>query len=544
LILSANDVDRSALAADIVIIGGGAAGITLARHFAGRHSKQVILLESGGVSLDASVQELYSGTLAGVRADPPLDASRLRLWGGTTNHWMGWCRPLEASDFERRRDWPESGWPISRRDVEPYYRQAADICQLGTVEFESAEFWRNKPGGRKVSLLPLDPNRLQTAIFQVSPPVRFGTAYGRELGRADNVRVVLHCNVMELLPAEGHHPDQAIKRLKSVRVQSPAGKSFTVSARAFVVAAGGIESARLLLLSDRVHPNGAGNEHDLVGRYFMDHPWLNANCYVRFSQPHIDLSFYFDQMKLAGARLFGTVVPTAALCEKEGIGKFRLWLNRATGSDAGVNSAHEVAHSLKQGKLPTNFLAHLGSMISDIDVLADAAYKTVFRTNKGWLSADKSAPSSGAWVDLNFEQRPNPSSRVQLGNDRDRLGQRRVLVTWALSDTDRRTAMRALEIAAQEFGRIGLGRARIDFDLAHDASWPSNMISSCHHSGTTRMSDTPTSGVVNADSRVHSVDNLYVAGSAVFPTTGYANPTLTIVALAARLADHLDRVLS
>src|SRR5262249_41474908 len=151
--------------------------------------------------------------------------------------------------------------------------------------------------------------------------------------------------------------------------------------------------------------------------------------------------------------------------------------------------------------------------------LADAAYKSIFRTNKGWITRDKTAPNTGAWLDLNFEQRPNWASRVQLGSDRDRLGQRRGRLDWEGSETDWHTATRAFQIAAQECGRIGLGRARINLDLAKQFSWPSNMISSCHHSGTARMSETPRTGVVDANCRVHSVDNLYVAGSAVFPTT-------------------------
>jgi choline dehydrogenase-like flavoprotein len=258
----------------------------------------------------------------------------------------------------------------------------------------------------------------------------------------------------------------------------------------------------------------------------------------------LQLPVYFDQLKLADARLFATVTPGRKLLEREHIGGFRLWLNPTTGSSEGIDAAHSVTDSIAHGRLPADFLADLGAMLADIDVLADAAYKTIFRTNMGWIRPAKNAPNSGAWVDLNFEQRPNRDSRVLLGNDRDRLGQRRVQLDWRLSETDRKTATRALDVAAQEFGRIGLGRARIALDLSHDASWPANMISSCHHSGTARMSNDPRTGVVDADCRVHSIDNLYVAGSAVFPTAGYANPTLTIVALAQRLAEHLERTLT
>lgn len=541
-ISAADAANAKELEADIVIVGAGAAGITIARHFAGR-SKSVILLESGGFEYNDDVQSLYQGTRSGIVVDPPLEASRLRYFGGTTNHWTGWCRPLEAADFEKRADWPESGWPITRADLDPYYSKAVTICGLRQAVFDDFAFWQRQKGGNKIALLPFDPALLRSAIFQVSPPVRFGEKYGPELKAARNVRVLINSTVLELTAAPGHHADQVRKRISGVRVRHLNGATAIVSGRAVIVATGGIESARLLLLSNKVHPAGAGNEHDLVGRYFMDHVWLNANCYVHFTHPGLELPVYFDQLKLADARLFAAVAPSRKLLEREKIGAFRLWLNPTSSSSEGIDAAHDFSDSLVHGRLPQNFLSDLGNMLADIDVLADAAYKTIFHTNKGWISSTRNAPNTGAWVDLNFEQRPNRESRVMLADDRDKFGQRRVHLDWRLSETDRMTAMRALEIAAQEFGRMGLGRARINIDLRHDASWPANMISSCHHSGTARMSNDPHTGVVDADCRVHSTDNLYVAGSAVFPTAGYANPTLTIVALAQRLAEHLERTL-
>jgi hypothetical protein len=264
---------------------------------------------------------------------------------------------------------------------------------------------------------------------------------------------------------------------------------------------------------------------------------------LHFSRPGLDLPVYFDQLKIGNTQLFATIVPSPQMLQREHIGGFRLWLNPSTTSYEGAESLHNVGNAIAAGHLPVNFLTQLGNILGDIDILADAAYKNLFRTNKGWISSSANGPNKGAWIDLNFEQRPNWNSRVQLGPDRDMFGQRRVHVDWRLSDTDGQTAKRALELAAQEFGRLGLGRCRINFDFGKDAHWPSNMIASCHHSGTARMADTPTRGVVDANCRVHSVDNLYVAGSAVFPTAGYANPTLTIVALAQRLAEYLETVL-
>ena len=317
-----------------------------------------------------------------------------------------------------------------------------------------------------------------------------------------------------------------------------------MSARAFVVAAGGIETARLLLLSDKVHPAGAGNETDLVGRYFMDHPWFTEAGYLRFSSDGLQAPLYFDQTPLAGARIFGAIAPSPALLERENIGGFRIVLRPSRTSTAGADSVRAVATDLQHGSIPDNLGEHLGNIFSDLGVLADSAYKTITGSKKGWITDDGEGLYKGASIDLNFEQFPNRNSRVLLDTSLDAYGQRRVRLDWRLSEADRRTATRALDIAAHEFNRIGIGRTRIRLDLSNNAPWPSELTGSDHHSGTARMSETIETGVVNADCRVHSTENLYIAGSAVFPTTGFANPTMTIVALASRLASHLEKVLA
>lgn len=539
MIVSSADIpsDRR-LETDLLIVGGGAAGITLAQHFSEKKCR-VVLLESGGEVFDGNVQALYRGDIVGLPTDP-LDASRLRFFGGTTNHWSGWCRPLEMEDFEKRPGWPQSGWPITRHDLDAYYARAGAICQLGPFVFDDPQFWQHQSGGSNLKLLPFKPDGLRSAIFQLSPPTKFGEIYGPKLKAAPNVHVILDATALELLPAPGHHVDQSRKQIAGVRASSIAGKPFEVTARATVVAAGGIESARLLLLSDKISPNGAGNEGDLVGRYFMDHVWLRYGSYLRFAQEGLNLPFYFDYTKLAGGRVFATIAPTRSLMEKEGIANFRIWLTPSRISTEGNDSAHVIMNAIRHGTLPDHFFHHLGNVLSQLDVLADNAYKTITGSKIGFVSGSKSAPYDGAWVDLNFEQQPNPNSRVKLGTERDALGQRRVQLDWRLTDVDRRTATRAFDIAAHEFGRLGLGRTRTSFEFTKTGEWPSTIMGSDHHIGTARMSNDPKTGVVDANCRVHSTANLYVAGSAVFPTGGFANPTLTIVALALRLAEHLE----
>jgi choline dehydrogenase-like flavoprotein len=359
-----------------------------------------------------------------------------------------------------------------------------------------------------------------------------------------NIRVILNSTVLELVPAADHRHDQTVKRVAGVRATDLSGKTFTVSAKSTVLAAGGIENARLLLLSDKVHQTGTGNEHDLVGRYFLDHVWVRYISYLHFAQRGLNLPFYFDTTKLTGGKVLATVAPDPSLLKQEGIGNFRVWLYPSSVSSEGSESAHEMMDALKHGSLPKHFFRDLGGMLANLDVLADNVYKTITGSKVGFIQGNKAAPYDGAWLDLNIEQRPNRDSRVLLGTERDALGQRRVQLDWRLTESDRRTAARAFDIAAHEFGRLGLGRTRTSFDLTKTTGWPTTMVGSDHYSGTTRMSDDPKSGVVDRNCRVHSVANLYVAGSSVFPTNGYANPTLTIVALALRLADHIGSSLA
>lgn len=140
-----------------------------------------------------------------------------------------------------------------------------------------------------------------------------------------------------------------------------------------------------------------------------------------------------------------------------------------------------------------------------------------------------------------MEQAPNRESRVVLGHDRDSLGCPRVILRWQLSAIDKHTAHRAHEILGEELRRAGIGRLRSSLGREDDP-WPAGLRGARHHMGTTRMHSDPRRGVVDRDGRVHGIANLYVAGSSVFPTSGAANPTLTILALSLRLAEHVKHL--
>ncbi len=435
------------LEAEVCIVGAGAAGITLAQAMAGRGFR-VLLLESGGMELEEPTQALYAGEQRGVK-QLDLDASRLRYFGGTTNHWAGWCRPLEARDFRPADPADIRRWPITRDDLAEYHTAAQKVLGLGPEEYDTVEPWLSASG---MSALPLDGQRLRTALFQVSG-TRFGSEFEPVLAPAANVAVWLHANMLEL------ETDDTASQVTGVRASSLGGAAFSVAARYFVLATGGLENARLLLLSNRVQPAGLGNGHDAVGRYFMDHPWLADFGYVAFSAPGRDLRLYLDQTEVRGTTVFGTLAPAVA---EPGIGGFRVLLRPSRRIIEGVAALKSIGGDITGFRWPRRFWSNLGSALYDYDAVIDSTYKTMFGTRKGLFGAPEpqDAPIVGAHLDVNVEQLPDPNNRVTLVRARDALGQNRIALNWQPGVAEKRTMRRAAELVGLEMGRLGVGRVR------------------------------------------------------------------------------------
>ena len=518
--------DGETIEADLCVIGAGAAGITIAREMAGTQHR-VVVLESGGLDYDERTQSLYEGTNIGM-ASFDLDINRLRYFGGTTNHWAGHCRPLDPIDFERRSWVPYSGWPISRQDLVPYYLRALPILELPPFHFDDLDFLVAQTGEEA---LALDPARLQSAVYYQSPPTRFGEVYREEIGAATSVRVYLHANALEL------ESDQTGSEVTGVQVACIDGPRFQVTARQYVLAMGGMEIPRLMLLSNRHVPAGLGNQHDLVGRFFMDHIVVRPAVLVLLASNDISLPLYHDLHTIEGGEMFAILSAPERLMREEELLDFRIHVDRVKAPGPGQQSLIALVRALRGGSVPDDLGRHLGNILADLDVVTDLVYRRVFGAGSEPTEPDDTPFSIR--LDLVVEAAPDPDSRITLSGERDLFGQNRIAVDWRLSDLDLRTARRAIELAALEFGRLGFGRGRGDL-LEDGTGWPADtMEAGKHHCGTARMAADPKTGVVDANCRVHGMSNLYVAGSAVFPTIGYANPTLTIVALALRLADHL-----
>jgi len=479
------------LRADVLVIGAGAAGITIARSLAGSSAK-VIVLESGGLEADDATQALAHATEA--HDEYPVDLTRLRFFGGTTNHWGGWCRPMDPWVFEHRPWVSDVGWPIGAGALLDYYRAAGEIVELPTDPTGwqwDWRYWRKQLRKWGYDVL-LDNDTVGGAMFRFSPPTRFGAKYRAELRDARDVTVVLNANALEL------RTDASAVHVTEVPVATLAGNRFTVEAREVVVAVGALEVPRLLLLSDSTRPKGLGNDNDLVGRYFMDHIEGSVGTLEL-----ADLPKGYMGGVLGNGRAMLALTP-AAMQRDELLGCAVTFDTDDNGVAKYADDATGVA-ATGVGKLRTG---HAGGASTSVDVHVRA------------------------------EPKPMATSRVVLTDERDALGQRRLELQYARSPDIQSSIQRTLEVFARELGRAGAGRMRIDLDDTEKTRFEIPTVG-FHLMGTTRMANDPKRGVVDGDLLVHGMDNLYVASSSVFPTVGYSNPTLTIVALALRLADHL-----
>jgi choline dehydrogenase-like flavoprotein len=502
----------STLEADIAIIGAGAAGITIACEMS-RRGREIWLVESGDFDFDVDTQALYEGKNIGTPY-APLDIGRLRYFGGSTNHWTGFCRPLDAIDFERR-DWvPHSGWPITRWDLDPFYARAQEYCQLGPYRYD-ASAWP----GVKDMVLPFAPDKLGTRVWQISPPTRFGEVYRDRLVKATDVRVLMHANVTDIVV------NADASAVASVSLSTLHGRTATLRPRTLIVACGGIENARLLLASTGVEKTGVGNRNDLVGRFFMEHPHALAAYAVR----KVDLGrfalYYGESKQSDGTVLHAKPGLAEPLQRQRRLLSGCVDLGYGYDRSGGYLALRDLDKNLSRGRFE-RFGRDVLDVLGDLDDAAGGLYRTASHEAVLWLAS-------------NSEQLPDPESRVTLGDDKDALGMKRVKLDWRVSEVEKKHVRTVCTIVGEELARLNLGRLRIDHWLMTDDPRWHDIEGRFHHMGTTRMSDDAKQGVVDRDGRVHGYGNLYIAGSSIFTTSGYANPTLTIVALAIRLADYL-----
>jgi choline dehydrogenase-like flavoprotein len=500
--------NQSQIDTDVCIVGAGPTGISLARELNGQ-SLRVCVVEAGGTRPDEAAQALSQLSFDGSDLMP--DASeRRRQFGGNAHLWRVGRRPLNSLvrhlpldevDFEARPWVPHSGWPLARSDLDPYYARAHVTAGLGAYAYDLPD---------RPELLALDDGDVRTSVEWFGTGRPFTRDALGEFRGSRELTVLLHASAGSLQEA---HDGGRIERL---RIDCVNGKQHAVTARTFVLAAGGIENPRLLLLSNDRSPAGIGNEHDVVGRYFMDHLHVRG-ILVPKDRALFATAGLYDVRALPDGRVMGCKLNvTPAVMERERL------LNSALKIDAQMPSRPLPAYAGTYAQLVRKHRQLRPSQFGWSELPAPARRFSQFATH------------------LQIELAPVPSNRVTLSAERDRLGRPLPSVHWTWDDVSRRTAGAAARILAASLDRAGLGLLEMP---AEEPPPLPNALGINHHLGATRMHVDPKRGVVDANCKVHGVSNLYIAGSSVFPTGGYANPTLTIIALSIRLADHIRAVM-
>jgi len=497
--------DNTLIEGDLCIVGTGPAGLSIALEWNNTPYK-VILLEGGGFDYDDKVQDLYAGRTTGQRYYP-LKSTRLHYFGGTSNHWSGYCSTFDPIDFEKR-DWiPNSGWPIKRQDLDPFYERAQPILDLGPYEYDWT--WWKQEDPDLHSLLP-ENSAIWNKVWQFSPPTRLNGKYARTIKSSKNIHLYTYANLVDI------KANDAVTSIQSLTVKNLEGRHHTIKARRFVLACNTIQNARILLACNKQAPKGLGNDNDLVGRFFMEHMQIKS-AWLHLPAP--------DPLKLYNIQ--------------PGVTKMRCEL--------AISREMQAKHRILNGTASFMPLTIARNARASIETWNDQDPRKSLNTfhnssNAARRNALAMPGGSDTWMlSTRIEQAPNPISRVTLDTEKDALGMPRAILHWQLTPLEKHSTRMIYELIGQQVGAAGIGRLQLMEHLqdANDYSWPDFTSGGWHHMGTTRMSDDPATGVVDAHNKIHGISNLFIAGASVFPTAAAPNPTLTITALSLRLSDHL-----
>lgn len=561
--------------ADLAIVGGGPAGLTIAREFFGT-STRVLVLESGMLEETpnhAALAELESvgeprsnmqkqkrvafhgASSSSWSPDLQPYGVRCRALGGSTHAWAGKSAAFDSVDFEKRSWVPHSGWPIERASLARYLDRAADVLNLGPNSYDGS-LWE------LIGMAPPEPRvdveGLRSFFWQFARSrldhldiMRFGREF--VTFKAENVRVLLNATVrqIELAPDGTSFDGLEISTVEGVRSK--------VKAKLAVIAASGIENPRLLLASNAIQSSGIGNSSDLVGRFLMDHAGARVGRFDMAGLAQIVKRFGFYGVRHNGRThmYMHGLAPSPIIQEREQLLNSAVYFMPERSPDDPWDALKRLLrrNSAKPGDDMLAVLSGAGLLAKGIGmkalasnatptVLKDFIVNTAIRYNPNLVAEEfqsRGLPHklTGVWIDAIAEQRPDPDSRVTLADRTDRIGVPLAKVNWRINDDERRTIVRIAHLTRDAFARVGMAVPILEPWVAEERLEDGVIIDMAHTLGTTRMSETPASGVVDKNCQVHGVRGLYVAGGSIFPTSGHANPTLMILALAIRLADTM-----
>jgi len=538
----------------VCVVGAGPAGVTLSLELA-RKGLDVTLLESGGLNNHDLQDGDLDGQLVNARHHASLNECRGRQLGGTSAQWAGRCVPLDPIDFEKRDYVEDSGWPISFDELARFYPRANHYCHAGAYAYDVSQAL---PGAAP-SIVPGFPTDVVNSarLERWSLPTHFGKHYQEELETNEHIRVLLHSACIEIKLNE-----QGV--VSGIVAATAPGRHFQVEASVFVIAGGGLESTRLLLASKGNGSDGIGNTSGHLGRHYMGHIFGSV-AEIQFSGNPLETIYGFerDREGVYCRRRFW-IDPVVQRQKK--LLNTAFWLTNPPAADPGhhngvlsaANLALQVpglrdrlAHTAIQkaflGRTDNrSLLPHLRNILLDLPSVAIHIPQFLFKR----YVPERRIPALFLYNRLNryslfyhAEQPPHGYNQVSLGTERDRFGVPRLRIDYRYDTCEIDSVCRAHELIAEQLHEHQLGTLH----YRHENLTRHVLDQACdgfHQLGTTRMSAHERNGVVDINCRVHGVSNLYVCSSSVFPTSGQANPTLSIVALAVRLAEHIEHGLS
>lgn len=523
----------SPIETDLCIIGSGPAGLTIANEFIGTATR-VLVLESGGLDDEHETDDLNDIESVGAPRRMEQRTVRRRILGGSSHTWTGRCAPFDALDFEKRPWIPYSGWPITLAELDPYLEKARAYLCLGPNCYDDTLWSRFN---QREPLPRLDTALLEPIFWQFSKSPRdrqIAVDFGADFIHAKpaNIQVLLHASVTHInIGADRSNAD-------SVEISTLSGKRTTVSAKTFVLCGGGIENARLLLASNRQIATGIGNGNDLVGRFLMDHPqcviWeLNPEHAVRMLDRFG--GYWLHDEKGKHTYLHGLALSRDIQCN-EHLLHCHAFIDQAANAGDQWSALSRLSTNLRSRRFAKTTYDDLGVVFRHPGEVARGLFRRFVKRRPQILTADQNS------FCLMLEQLPDPESRITLSEKhRDKLGIPLSNINWKIGDLERRTARRMGELVNHEFKRLNLPAPALPDWLDRYDAFVSRCSEKAHPTGTTRMADSANEGVVDRNCQVHGMNNLFLSGSSVFPTSGAANPTLMIVAMAVRLADWMKK---
>lgn len=518
--------DAEARDFDIIIVGSGPAGITIALELEKSRHK-VAILESGGRNFDSRAQELNDGTL-GALDTTDLTAARLRMLGGTSNHWGGHCLPLDPIDFSRPPLSGLSGWPISYDDMRDYYESASGYCDIGSFGYDLSEISNLDDSDL---LLNGGDQEIETKLIRQSTPTNFGGKFEDLLESSKNMITFLWTTVVSF----NFDIDGRVTGLNTINID---GKSSIFRAKIIVLACGAVENARLLIFNNERLGTSYGNQGGFLGKCYMDHP-VGGAAFLHLKPTVQDKANWSHSLTTTDDVDVHLVWRLSdKILEEDKLNNTQFFLIPLSAEESErqlQRDANTSLSSLKSilkwtiGRGPSEFSLSTSycDFIQNADALAVHTYANLSGGEK----------VSRLLLRYESEQRPDKASYLALNSDaKDMFGVPLPTLHWSPSIEDRDSIVRSAIRIGMIAGARDIGRVELE-DHFDERYWDAH--TAWHQMGTTRMSQNASEGVVDSNCRVHGTKNLYVAGASVFPSGGRANPTLTVVALAVRLAEHL-----